>query len=235
THRQRVACDALAVGHGLVPQIDLATALGCATRRTPDGTHALELSPLQETSLRGMWAAGETSGIGGAELARLEGELAARAITARLTGTPPSPIRHLRALRSRRDRLRAFAETMTAAHAPGHGWTQWLADDTDVCRCEEVPAGRVREAVRDYGARDVRTVKLLTRAGMGWCQGRMCGAAVACLAAPTATAPTPPDRRPLATPVPLGTLAHLPPSTPTDPMNPPNPPNPSNPTEGHPS
>ncbi|MEU1014413.1 NAD(P)/FAD-dependent oxidoreductase [Streptomyces sp. NPDC005898] len=224
---RRIACDALAVGHGLVPQIDLATALGCATRRTADGTHALELSPLQETSLRGLWAAGETSGIGGVQLAISEGALAAHAIVSRLTGAPRAPLSHLRALRRRRDRGRVFAETMTAAHAPGPGWTRWLPDDTDVCRCEEVPAGRVREAVADYGARDARTVKLLTRAGMGWCQGRMCGTAVACLAAqPTGTpatsgtpvtsetpAPpttTPPDRRPLAAPVPLGVLARLP-------------------------
>ncbi|MFI2614630.1 FAD-dependent oxidoreductase [Streptomyces sp. NPDC018584] len=207
---RRVACDALAVGHGLVPHIDLATALGCATRRAADGTHALALSPLQETSLPGMWAAGETSGIGGAQLARAEGELAAVAIAARQTGKRPLPLLRLRALRRRRDRMRAFAETMTAAHAPGPGWTGWLSDDTDVCRCEEVTAGRVREAVADYGARDARTVKLLTRAGMGWCQGRMCGTAVASLTAPATTIPTPPDRRPLATPVPLTTLANLP-------------------------
>ncbi|WP_447041422.1 FAD/NAD(P)-dependent oxidoreductase [Streptomyces sp. DSM 118878] len=214
---RRIACDALATGHGLVPQTDLATALGCATRRTADGTYALELSPLQETSLPGLWAAGETSGIGGAQAARVEGELAALAITARLTGRRPAPAPRLRALRRRRDRMRAFADAMATAHRPGSGWTGWLTDDTDVCRCEEVPAARIREAVADYGARDPRTVKLLTRAGMGWCQGRMCGTAVACLAAaaPGATS-APPDRRLLATPVPLGTLASL-----TPPVDPP--------------
>ncbi|WP_369218411.1 FAD-dependent oxidoreductase, partial [Streptomyces flavofungini] len=183
---RRIACDALATGHGLIPQIDLATALGCATRRTADGTYALELGPLQETSLRGLWAAGETTGVGGAQAAHLEGELAALAITARLTGRQPAPTPRLRALRHRRDRMRAFADAMATAHRPGPGWTGWLTDDTDVCRCEEVPAARIREAVADLGARDPRSVKLLTRAGMGWCQGRMCGTAVAC---PAATAP----------------------------------------------
>ncbi|MGW2223949.1 FAD-dependent oxidoreductase [Streptomyces formicae] len=220
---RRVPCDALAVGHGLVPRIETATALGCATRRTADGTHALALSPLQETSLRGMWAAGETGGVGGVQLAFTEGALAALAISARLTGRRPAargggPAAHsslpgigaLRTLRRRRDRMRAFAEAMARAHAPGPGWTEWLTDETDVCRCEEVPAGRVREAVTEYGARDTRTVKLLTRAGMGWCQGRMCDAAVTCLAATPAAPPPPPPRLPLATPIPLGTLASLP-------------------------
>ncbi|MGW0750677.1 (2Fe-2S)-binding protein, partial [Streptomyces sp. NPDC002587] len=97
---------------------------------------------------------------------------------------------------------------------PGPGWTGWLRDDAVVCRCEEVPAGRIREAAEDLGARDARTVKLLTRAGMGWCQGRMCGPAVAALAGPSGpsgpSADAAPDRRPLSCPVPLRHLAGLP-------------------------
>ncbi|MEU7038966.1 NAD(P)/FAD-dependent oxidoreductase [Streptomyces sp. NPDC046237] len=205
---RRIACDALAVGHGLVPQIELATALGCATRPLPDGTLGLALDDLQETSVPGLWAAGETGGVGGAELARTEGELAGRAVAARLLGRNADAAQIV-GLRRRRDRMRAFADVMAAAHAPGPGWPTWLTDDTDVCRCEEVTAGRVREAVTDLGARDARTVKLLTRAGMGWCQGRMCGAAVACLVARDGVAEPPAERRPFAVPVPLSTLAAL--------------------------
>ncbi|MER6099734.1 NAD(P)/FAD-dependent oxidoreductase [Streptomyces sp. NPDC001728] len=209
---RRIACDALAVGHGLVPQIELATALGCATRALPDGTLGLDLDDLQESSVPGLWAAGETGGVGGAELARTEGELAGRAIAARLLGRRAGArpaAGAVAGLRRRRDRMRAFADVMSAAHAPGPGWPGWLADDTDVCRCEEVPAGRIREAVDELGARDARTVKLLTRAGMGWCQGRMCGTAVACLAARGGTPEPPAERRPFAVPVSLATLAAL--------------------------
>ncbi|MEU6862063.1 NAD(P)/FAD-dependent oxidoreductase [Streptomyces sp. NPDC046876] len=196
---RRIPCDAVAVGHGLVPQLELATSLGCATRRAADGTVALELDARQRTSVPGIWSAGETGGIGGAQLALVEGEIAAHAIAGR-----PVP----GALSRRRARLRAFADAMGAAHRPGAGWTGWLTDDTDVCRCEEVPAGRIREAVCDLGARDARTAKLLTRAGMGWCQGRMCGPAVAALAGEEPA----PDRRPLSCPVPLRQLAELPPA-----------------------
>ncbi|MER6031408.1 NAD(P)/FAD-dependent oxidoreductase [Streptomyces sp. NPDC001851] len=208
---RRIACDALAVGHGLVPQIELATSLGCATRETPDASCALVLDDLQQTSVPGIWAAGETGGIGGAQLARAEGELAGLAVAARLRGTPLlTDARRARELRRRRDRMRAFADAMAAAHAPAPGWTDWLTGDTDVCRCEEVTAGRIQEAVTDFGARDARTVKLLTRAGMGWCQGRVCGAAVACLAAGgDGGVPRSAERRPLAVPVPLGALASL--------------------------
>ncbi|AWI31527.1 NAD(P)/FAD-dependent oxidoreductase [Streptomyces tirandamycinicus] len=214
---RRVPCDAVATGHGLVPQLELATGLGCATRRTADGTPALVLDGEQRTSVPGVWSAGETGGIGGAELALAEGELAARTIARVLHGTPLPPRTAL--LRARRDRLRAFGEVMAGVHRPGEGWTAWLHDTTPVCRCEEVPAGVIREAVGELGARDARAVKLLTRAGMGWCQGRVCGAALARLAG---TDPAP-DRRPLSCPVPLGHLAALPREGPPNRAAPPHP------------
>ncbi|MFJ9694520.1 NAD(P)/FAD-dependent oxidoreductase [Kitasatospora sp. NPDC101183] len=193
---RRIDCDALAVGHGLLPQIDLATELGAATRACPDGAVALAVDATMATSVPGLWSAGETNGVGGADLAIAEGVLAAHAVA----DAAPSG-----GLLRRRGRLRAFAELMAGAHRPGPGWTGWLRPDTDVCRCEEVPVSAVREAVEELGAGDARTVKLLTRAGMGWCQGRMCGPAVACLAG--SSQEPGPDRRPLGCPVPLAQLA----------------------------
>jgi hypothetical protein len=72
-----------------------------------------------------------------------------------------------------------------------------------LCRCEEVTAASVREAVSELGATDLRTVKLLTRAGMGWCQGQICGPGVAGVSG----CPLTPARTPFARPVPLGVLA----------------------------
>lgn len=42
-----------------------------------------------------------------------------------------------------------------------------------VCRCEEVTEEEVHQAIRD-GARTLREIKMITRAGMGLCQGRTC-------------------------------------------------------------
>jgi NADPH-dependent 2,4-dienoyl-CoA reductase/sulfur reductase-like enzyme len=201
---QRVACDAVAVGHGLVAQLELPLELGCRTVRSADGAAALEVDASQRTSVPGIWAAGETTGVGGVQLALVEGELAGRAVA----GDRAVPAALLR----RRARLREFAELMAIRHAPGPGWSAWLDDDTEVCRCEEVTTGQIREAVVGLGAGDQRTVKLLTRAGMGWCQGRMCGPAVSRLCAGYATSASEPYvdgalTRPLAVPVPLGLLA----------------------------
>ena len=72
-------------------------------------------------------------------------------------------------------------------------------------------AGDIRHAREDLGADDQRTVKLLARPGMGWCQGRVCGYATACLAAGDraleAADLRPLAARPLCAPVSLGDLA----------------------------
>ena len=53
-----------------------------------------------------------------------------------------------------------------------------ISNETVVCRCEEVTAGDIRQAVEE-GCREPNEIKALTRCGMGHCQGRMCGGALA--------------------------------------------------------
>ena len=55
-------------------------------------------------------------------------------------------------------------------------------DETLVCRCENVTAGEIRQAAR-LGAIGPKQIKMLTRAGMGNCQGRFCASVSAALAA----------------------------------------------------
>lgn len=225
---RRLACDTLATGYGFVPQIDLGVQVGCRTRADLDGSPVLDVDDRQRTSVPGVWAAGEPAGVGGRHLAELEGRIAGLTIS---SADDPVP----GVLARRRDRLRAFARALLEAYPIRPGWQRWLRDDTLVCRCEEVPLSRVREA-RELGATDVRAVKLLSRAGMGWCQGRVCGHAVACLTG----APVAEPRRPLAQPVTLGALAALAstrdetgthdPTGVHDPTGRPEPPGPSEPT-----
>lgn len=217
-----IRCDALAIGHGLLPHLDLALTLGA--RVEGEAQPAVTVDAEQRTSVPGLWAAGEATGIGGAALAQVEGEIAGRSIAA-WSGGPRRAWQdedHARspawtdAERDRR-RLRAFSAALRSAYSAPVAWIEQVDDGTTVCRCEEVRAGAIREAVRDYGAADQRTVKLLTRAGMGWCQGRMCGPAVGgLLGGPGGegetgggTGAAVAARRAFARPVPLGVLAGL--------------------------
>ncbi|MFD2762758.1 FAD-dependent oxidoreductase [Micromonospora eburnea] len=214
-HTERnIECDTLAVGWGFTPQLDLHLQVGCAARMDVDTSLVVAVDDHQRTTVDGVWAAGESTGVGGADLASVEGDIAGRSAAGSL-GVPPDPTALARLFR-RRAALRRFAELMHRVHPVPPGALDGLTDDTLVCRCEEVTAGAVRQAVDDLGASDPRTVKLLARPGMGWCQGRVCGFATVCLTARhLRRPPTPEDlrafaQRPIAAPTPLGQLA-LPP------------------------
>ncbi|TBL39517.1 FAD/NAD(P)-binding oxidoreductase, partial [Verrucosispora sp. SN26_14.1] len=118
-----------------------------------------------------------------------------------------------RAARRRRRALRRFAAALHRAYPIPDDVLARCADETVVCRCEEVDAGEIRQTVELLGATEARTVKLLARPGMGWCQGRVCGFATACLTAHHAgRAVTGADlrafaERPIAAPLSLGRLA----------------------------
>jgi NADPH-dependent 2,4-dienoyl-CoA reductase/sulfur reductase-like enzyme len=180
---RRLECDALAIGYGFTANLELAMMLGCGLRRSADGGLAVRVSGDGQTTVPGVFAAGEVTGVGGSVLSLAEGEIAGSAAVQAGGGPSPLSERELAALRRRRDRQRAFADAMHAAHAVPAGWLSWLDDETVVCRCEEVTRGEIRHAVTELGATDARIVKLLARPGMGWCQGRVCGYATAELTA----------------------------------------------------
>ncbi|WP_410592459.1 NAD(P)/FAD-dependent oxidoreductase [Amycolatopsis sp. lyj-23] len=180
--------DALCVGHGFVPQPELAVAAGCVL----DGGF-VRVGDDQGTGVDGVFAAGEITGIGGAGAAAAEGAVAGWAAAGRAPG---------RALLERRDRTRAFARRLAAAHPIGRAWPGWLRADTVVCRCEETTYGELKATTADPARPGPHALKLGTRAGLGPCQGRMCGASVADLCGSTER-----HHRPIAQPIRLGELA----------------------------
>lgn len=153
-----IHCDLLCVAFGLVPNTEVARQLGCATRGG-----CIDVDEDQRTSLPNVFCAGEPAGIGGVELALAEGEVAG-SIAA---GVMPSG-----GARRARARLRVQAARMHRAFALRDELRALPAADTIVCRCEDVPFGAMRSAWAP------RQAKLYTRAGMGPCQGRICGAAL---------------------------------------------------------
>ncbi len=205
---RRVECDAVGLGWGFAPQLDLALTLGCRTATAADGAAVVAVDDGLRTSVAGISAAGEISGIGGAVLALREGQLAAEAVLADLGRPPVTPAPGLARARRLVAAHRAFADAMLAAHPLPPRIGDLATSHTLVCRCEEVDAATVGAALA-AGADDARQVKQLTRAGMGWCQGRMCTAGVECLLAAARGRPVrvAPAERLVAAPVLLGTLA----------------------------
>lgn len=190
--RHRVACDQLAVGYGLVPNTELAELLGCRLERS--GAHPqVAVDALLRSSVANVFAAGESLGIGGRDSARVEGAIAGH-MAAGGTGAA-------QALQSRRRHLRAFANQLQRTFALAARVHALAHDDTLVCRCEDVPLRALR------GFTDTRDAKLASRCGMGACQGRICGTALAELGLGDAERSTDGGRRPPLFPVRLAALA----------------------------
>jgi NADPH-dependent 2,4-dienoyl-CoA reductase/sulfur reductase-like enzyme len=161
---QTIACDALAAGWGLLPQTELAQALGCAIAPR-FGADAIVVDERQRTSVAGVFAIGECTGVAGVAAARLQGRIAGAALAAELASDDAAAGAALRATLAREHR---FAHAVARAFPAPAGLAERLRDDTLVCRCEDVPWSVVR------GCADLRSAKLATRCGMGHCQGRLC-------------------------------------------------------------
>jgi len=151
-----IACDYLACGFHLVPNLELPRLLGCDLC---DGYVRVDSS--QQTSIPHVYCAGELTGIGGLDKANVEGRIAGLSATG-------IPARHLHA---RRNRAMRFARQLDAAFALRPELRELAAADTIVCRCEDV----CRSALE--GLHSGREAKLHARCGMGPCQGRICGPA----------------------------------------------------------
>lgn len=160
---EQLECDQLAVGYGLLPNVELAQMLGCELQL--EGAHPyVDVDALQRTSVTNVYAVGELCGIGGRDSARIEGTIAGH--------TAVGATVHASLLRQQQH-ARAFANALREHFALDPRVRTLAEPDTLICRCEDVPL----QALAGYA--DARSAKLATRCGMGACQGRICGSALA--------------------------------------------------------
>ncbi|TDD20913.1 FAD-dependent oxidoreductase [Kribbella turkmenica] len=193
-----VAVDAVCLGFGFTAQLELAVSARCELTTGPDGGPAVVVDANQQTTTPGVFAAGELTGIGGADLAAAEGRVAGAAAARQAA----SPAEHRKVVKGRR-----FATALAKAYPVRDGWRSWSRPETVVCRCEEVTRGDIEGAVVERDLADGRALKLTSRAGLGLCQGRVCARTVAALVTERDDVPEPSMRRPIAVPVRLRDLA----------------------------
>jgi NADPH-dependent 2,4-dienoyl-CoA reductase/sulfur reductase-like enzyme len=176
-------CDTLAVGYGFVPSSELPRQAGCAFHFDgPAGGFVVDTDDSMRSSVDRIFVAGEVTGIAGADQAIEEGRLAAVEILCDLARLSTDVSTRLRRESLRRlDAAARFSGLVRERFAPRYDALALLpSDDTVICRCEEITAGELADALRDnphLGTADA--VKLLTRTGMGPCQGRFCAMTVA--------------------------------------------------------
>jgi thioredoxin reductase/bacterioferritin-associated ferredoxin len=174
--QKEIQVDTVAVGYGLAPAIELTRLCGCRHHWNDRlGYWQAERSTHMETTVPGVFVAGDSSQIKGYEAAIDEGRTAGIAACAQLGKLSFDQADQLiRSLRNKLKRATRFAEALDAISAPRPGILDSIPDDTIICRCEDVTVGNIRTAV-GYGARGINDIKRRTRLGMGHCQGRLCG------------------------------------------------------------
>lgn len=166
---ERAEVDAIITVHGVQPDAELALQ-GQAGTYFSDGSaaHVPQRSDGLESSVKNLWVVGDAAGITTTLEAAAEGNVAGHAV---------SKSKKLDAALERLAEVRTSAGVRPPASIMDAGS---LRDETQVCRCEEIRASEVRQAIAG-GATTINDVKRKNRAGMGVCQGIFCTRSIATL------------------------------------------------------
>ena len=149
--------DAVCTAYGFTPSVELARALGCDLHDA-GVAHDEDM----RTSVDGVFVAGEVSGVGGSDLASVEGELAGSMAAATWplrrgrTATRRWPSRAPRLTARARAKLAGFAGILADLFDPRPGLLGLATPTTVLCRCEDVTAGAIDDAVAEGATDDGR-------------------------------------------------------------------------------
>jgi len=133
------------------------------------------------SSVEGIYVTGDASGIAGSGAAVASGHITGAALAKALTGTT-IPITALWRHRVKRLQHRALRPFLDRLYAPLAETLTPIDANTIICRCEGLTQAQVTAAM-GLGVAGLNQLKAYCRAGMGRCQGRMCGLTVQALLA----------------------------------------------------
>jgi len=174
-HSREIACDAVALGYGLQSETQLADLAGLKFAFDPARRQWLpETDELGRANGRKhIYLAGDGAGMLGADAAEARGRLAAHALMSDLVVSHVTyrPKPDLEAV-AHATQLQTALRTAFDLHKD---FFAAIPDETIICRCEQVMASELRGIAGVMGAREINRAKSYSRAGMGRCQGRLCG------------------------------------------------------------
>jgi thioredoxin reductase len=173
---REIMADVICLGYGFEPANELLRAMGAAHNFDAERGHlATSCDADGRTSLRGVFAVGDCTGLGGAWIAgaagTIAGSAAARDACYAIPAALEADVARARLTVSRQGRFQRALWSVFSA--PGYNF-RLATPETIICRCEEVTFGEIETALSE-GLSLIGAVKRRTRAGMGRCQGRYCG------------------------------------------------------------
>jgi bacterioferritin-associated ferredoxin len=169
-----LAVDAVGIGFGLQPAARLARLAGCRLRYDPERRYFVpDVGGWGESSIPGVYVAGDGAGVGGADWSEIRGGLAGLHAAWSLCRIDTRQLeKRSRTLRLSEGKIASYLSRFHQVFTPGDGHYRMIPPETTVCRCEGVTAGEITARIW-AGDRDLTRLKP-ARLGMGPCQGRGC-------------------------------------------------------------
>jgi thioredoxin reductase len=175
---RRIECDKLGVCFSFLSSSELARQCGTEYLWAAEsGGWIIKHDEWMSTNIPGIYVAGEITGVAGAEVAAAEGELAGLGILYYLGKLDLKQVFQLsKSVRNKLKHLNQFADILKKLSYPGKlFFTQLLTDSSILCKCEEISFGEFKDHLENnQHVSSANAAKLLSRTGMGLCQGRYC-------------------------------------------------------------
>lgn len=176
---QVIECDRVGVCHGFLASSELARQAGADVYwREHEGGWLVAHDEWFESSIDDLFVAGEITGVAGAEAALEKGRIAALGSLRALGRIDAGQAERLaRPFRRRLEGIQRFARLLhELARPPRHLGDATMTADAILCRCESIRRCEFERSLQETPhVATSDAAKLLTRVGMGMCQGRMCG------------------------------------------------------------
>ena len=178
-----VEVDALCVGYGFFPSVELFRLLGCELAYEESrGGAVVKLDNWGATSVANVFGAGDGTGISGSYVAIARGRLAALKIAAELGKISETSLTALATgFQKTFKRRTKFQSAINNAYEIKSGIYALADNKTVICRCESVTLENILPVLESTV--DPSVVKAYTRCGMGLCQGRNCQRQISALIA----------------------------------------------------
>ena len=177
--RRVLKVDAICMGYGLVPSVELTRLAGCQHTYAPYlGGWVPARNEDMQTSVEGVFAVGDGAGVAGSSMAICEGRIAGIC-----AGQSLGRISSQEALKRKKPylidikKIQRLRDALDRISYPRPGLFELADDDTIICRCEELTLQDIKDAI-GKGIVELNELKRMTRMGMGHCQGRMCAPVV---------------------------------------------------------
>ena len=166
--------DCLAVGYGFVSRNQLSQLFQLEHDICPTSGLKPQVNVWQQSSQDNIYIAGDSVGILGGEGAMVEGRLAALSIAQnRKILTPEIVNKHAGTYFTLLHKVKRFRAGFDRIGRRREGLLSLLKPNTIVCRCENVPRSAIDDVI-GQGVKDITSLKMRTRVGMGDCQGKTC-------------------------------------------------------------